>query len=179
MEGIFSTKQRTRILQAIIFKTENISVNNIAYKLKLSKGLVSKYFGILSKKGVLKRVRGKLYVTDSSLVKALKILLNVRNVDLKIFKKYSFVIAAGLYGSCAKGENFEDSDVDLWIRLKDVGEAELATLTAGINKKIKNAKVLVLNDKRIKRIIEQDELFYHSLVFGSIVLYGNKDAVQI
>jgi len=37
----------------IIFKAENISVNNIASQLRLSKGLISKYFDILAKKECL------------------------------------------------------------------------------------------------------------------------------
>lgn len=86
MENIFSTKQRIKILKAILFKTGNISVNNIANQLRLSKGLVSKYFDILAKMGILKRVNGKLRITDSPLVKGIKILLNIRNIDVNIFK---------------------------------------------------------------------------------------------
>ncbi|MEE8423986.1 MAG: nucleotidyltransferase domain-containing protein [Thermodesulfobacteriota bacterium] len=179
MEEIFSTKQRIKILQAIIYKIDSISVNYIANQLRLSKGLVSKYFNILTKKGILKRGKGKLSVSDISLVKAIKILLNLSNIDPKIFKKYPFVIAAGLYGSCAKGENTEDSDVDLWIRLRDVEETKIASLTADVNRKIKHAKMLILSDKRLEIIKEEDSMFYYSLAFGSIVLYGDKDALQI
>ncbi len=137
MENIFSTRQRIKILQAIIFRIDNISVNNIANQLKLSKGLISKYFDILAKNGVLKKVNGKVSVTDFSLVKGIRILLNIRNIDLRIFKKYPFVEAIGLYGSCAKGENTGDSDVDLWVKIKKVNEEELAPLTSEVNKKIK------------------------------------------
>lgn len=179
MESIFSTKERIKILQTIIFKTESISVNNIAQQLRLSKGLVSKYFDILTKSNVLKRVKGKVTVAETPMVDAIKILLNIKNIDSKIFKKYSFIKAIGLYGSCAKGVNTEDSDVDLWIRLKDVEEVKQASLTAEVNKKIKNAKVLLLTDKKLKKLKEDDELFYHSIAFGSIILYGDKDAIQI
>jgi len=123
MESLFSTSQRIKILEAVIFRTDSVSVNNIASQLKLSKGLVSKYFQILLKEQILKKEKGKLVVADNASVKAVKILLNVRRIDTRTFGKYPFVTAVGLYGSCARGENTEDSDVDLWVRVKDVDTA--------------------------------------------------------
>lgn len=166
-------------MQAVIFRTDSISVNNIASQLRLSKGLVSKYFQILLKQKILKKEKGKLFVSETPLVRAIKILLNVKGIGAGIFSKYPFVTAAGLYGSCARGENNEESDVDLWIRIKDVEEAKIASLTSEINKKIKNAKVLFLSDKKIEKLRKEDIMFYHSLTFGSIILYGDMNAAQI
>jgi len=44
-----------------------------------------------------------------------------------------------------------------------------------MNKRIKNVKPLFLTAKKIKKIKKDDELFYHSLSFGSVVLYGEND----
>jgi len=179
MENIFSTRQRIKILQNIIFKADTVSVNNIAKQLKLSKGLISKYFDILVKQKILKRADGKFLVADSSMVKGIRILLNVRHINVNIFKKYSFVRAVGLYGSCAKGGNLEDSDIDLWIKVDDVSDAKLATLTSEMSKKISSAKIVFLTDKKIAKLKKEDELFHHSLAFGSIILYGGNDGIQI
>jgi predicted nucleotidyltransferase len=179
MESLFSTSQRIRILGAVIFRKGSVSVNNIAYQLGLSKGLVSKYFQILLNQKILKHDKGRLVVSDSPSVRAIKILLNVQNIDTRIFGKYPFVTAAGLYGSCARGENTEDSDVDLWVKVKDVEETRIASLTSEISKKIKNAKLLILSDKKIEKLRKEDIMFYHSLSFGSIILYGNMNAAQI
>ena len=179
MESLFSTSERIKILEAVIFRTDSVSVNNIASQLGLSKGLVSKYFQILLKKQILKKEKGKLVVADNASVKAVKILLNVRRIDTRIFGKYPFVTAVGLYGSCARGENTEDSDVDLWVRVKDIEETKIAPLTSEINKKIKNAKLFFLNDKKIEKLRKEDIMFYHSLSFGSIILYGDKDAASV
>jgi predicted nucleotidyltransferase len=179
MESLFSTSQRIKILGAVIFRTGSVSVNNIASQLGLSKGLVSKYFQILLKERILKKEKGKLVVADNASVKAVKILLNLRRIDMRIFSKYPFVTAVGLYGSCARGENTEDSDVDLWVRVKGVEETKLASLTSEINKKIKNAKLLFLSDKKIEKLRKEDIMFYHSLSFGSIILYGDKDAASV
>ncbi len=179
MKNLFSTSQRIKILQTVIFSTDSVSVNNTASQLKLSKGLVSKYFQMLHKQRILKKENGKLYVSEAPSVRAIKIMLNINNIDTRMFNKYSFVIAAGLYGSCARGENTEDSDVDLWIRIKDVEETKAASLTAEVGKKVENAKILLLNDEKYGKIKEKDTMFYHSLAFGSIILYGDKDVSQI
>ena len=179
MESLFSTGQRIRILQAVIFRTNTVSVSNISSQLRLSKGLVSKYFQILLKQKILKKEKGKLIVSESPSVRAIKILLNIRSIDSRIFSKYSFVKAAGLYGSCARGENTEESDTDIWVRLKDAEDTELASLTAELSRKIKNVKVFLLSDKKIDKIRKDDTMFYHSLAFGSIILYGDKNAAQL
>ena len=179
MEKIFSTKERIKILKAVIFSEQPISVNVIAVRLKISKGLVSKYLDVLLKEGIAKKSNGKYLIVNSPITKGIKILLNIADVEIGIFKKFDFVGAVGLYGSCAKGENTDESDVDLWIKIKDVGDEKAASLTAVINKKIKNVKPLFLTTKKIEKMKKGDELFYRSLSFGSIILYGENDAIQL
>lgn len=179
MESIFSTKERLKILKVVIFNKEPISVNVIAAQLKLSKGLVSKYFEVLLKEGIAKKSNGKYIIVDSSITKAVKILLNITGIDAEIFKKFDFVEAVGLYGSCAKGENTDDSDVDLWIKIKGVSDEKAASLTTLLSKKIKNVKPLFLTAEKIEKMQKDDALFYHSLSFGSIILYGENNAIQL
>ena len=179
MESVFSTKERIKILRAVIFSEKPISVNVIAARLKISKGLVSKYLDVLLKEGITKKSNGKYRIVDSPITKGTKILLNITGVGVGMFKKFDFVEAAGLYGSCVKGDNTDESDVDLWIKIKDVSDEKAASLTAVMNKKIKNVKPLFLTTKKIEKMKKEDELFYHSLSFGSIVLYGESDAIQL
>src|SRR3989338_7327489 len=179
MKRIFSTKKRIKILKAVIFSDQPISVNVIAARLKISKGLVSKYLDVLLRKGIAKKSNGKYLIVDSLITKATKILLNITGIDAGIFKKFDFVEAVGLYGSCAKGENTDESDVDIWVKVKDVSDEKAASLTAVMNKIIKNVKPLFLTTKKIEKMKKDDELFYHSLSFGSIVLYGENNAIQL
>jgi len=179
MEKIFSTEERIRILTEVIFRTGPVSVSDVAARLKLSKGLVSKYFDILAKEGILRKSKGKLFATDSSMVKAVKILLNIRNINAGLFRKYPFVKSVGLYGSCAKGENTEDSDIDIWIRIQEAKEEVLASLTSALQRKVSKGKVVFLTDRKIEKLKKEDELFYHALAFGSIILYGDKNGVQV
>lgn len=179
MRDIFSTKERIKILKAVIFSEQPISVNVVAARLKISKGLVSKYLDVLLNEGIAKKSNGKYLIVDSPITKGSKILLNIADIDVGIFKKFEFVESAGLYGSCAKGENTDDSDVDIWIKIKDVSDERAASLNAQMNKKIRNVKPLFLTTKKIEKMKKEDELFYHSLSFGSIILYGGKDAIQL
>jgi len=179
MESIFSTKERIKIIDAVVYKKGSISVNNVASQLRLSKGLVSKYLDILAKEGILKRANGKFIVVESAIGKGIKILLNIRKIPVLLFRKYPFVKSAGLYGSCAKGENNEESDIDLWVKVDDVSEEKLASLSSGLNKRLEKLKLLFLTDKKIEKLKKEDELFYHSLAFGSITIYGEKDGIQI
>lgn len=179
MKNIFSSFERVKILQSVIFMPGEISVNNTAQQLKLSKGLVSKYLDILEKEGILKRIGGKYIVADSAIDKAIKILFNIKNIDLRPLKKYAFVRSAGLYGSCVHGENTNESDVDFWIRIDKAAEDKVAALTAELRQKIERIKILVLTESKIAKIREDDPLFYYSLAFGSIVLYGDRDSVQL
>lgn len=180
---IFSTKERIKILEAVIFSEKPISVSVIAAELKISKGLVSMYFDVLAKEGIAKRIktakRSKYLITSSGITKGIRILFNTQAINSAIFRKYHFVEAVGLYGSCAKGENTESSDVDIWIKVTEAKDVQMASLTAEINRKIGKAKPLFLTAQKVRKMKKDDELFYHSLAFGSIILYGDKDAIQL
>jgi predicted nucleotidyltransferase len=177
MNKIFSTNERIKILNSIILNKGPLSVNSVASSLKLSKGLVSKYFNILKNSGIIIKLNGKYLILNSGITKAIRILIVVSNIDISIFTKYNFVKSVGLYGSCSKGENTEESDIDIWVVVNDVSDEKIASLTSEINKKIKRAKPLFITEKKLEKIKKDDELFYHSLSFGSIVLLGEKDAI--
>ena len=177
MNKIFSTNERIKILNSIILNKNILSVNSVASSLELSKGLVSKYFDVLKKSGIVKKVNEKYLVINSGMTKAIRILLTISDIDTSIFEKYDFVKSVGLYGSCSKGENTEESDIDIWIIVNDVEDERIASLTSEVNKKIKRAKPLFITEKKLEKIKKDDELFYHSLSFGSIILFGEKDAI--
>ena len=53
LEDLISTKERVKILQTVIYKTGKIGVSQLSRDLKVSKGLVSGYFRILVRLGVM------------------------------------------------------------------------------------------------------------------------------
>lgn len=169
---LLSTKERIKILRQVLYKTESLSVNKIAKETKLSKGLVSKLLEMLSKAGIARRANSKLLIQDNLKTKAIKILLNLDSFDTKVFAKHRFVVCAGIYGSMVKGKNTEDSDIDLWVFAKDAKEEELAKLTRELKEKHANINPLYLTKKKLEALKKEDTVFYHSLIFGSITVYG-------
>lgn len=169
LEKLLSSKERIKILKSILYKTESLSVNKTAKELKLSKALISQFFSILKKETILS---AKNKVNNNLNTKQLKILLNLNSIDVKALKK-PFIRSAGLYGSFVKGENTEESDIDLWILAENAKEEQLAELTSEL-KRQGNVKPLYLTEDKLKTLREKDKLFYHSLVFGSITIYGDK-----
>lgn len=174
---LFSTKERVEILNHVIYLNREFGVIETAKKTRLSKGLVSKYFEILVNEDVLLKRGTKYIINNNGIVKGIRILLNLQKMDPKLFRKHRFVRAVGLYGSCSKGTNIVDSDVDLWIKVDKANDEDLSRLTASLRKKIENLKILILTNEKIKQLKEKDPLFYHSLYFGSIVLYGEEDEI--
>lgn len=172
ISALFSTRERVKILQYSLYKKGPLNVNAVAKKLKVSKGLVSKFFNILVKEKVLKKVGYKFVVVDDARVRAIKIFLNLAPFKSSVFKKYAFVKSAGIYGSVVKGENMEDSDIDIWIVIEKTPEQKMAKLTHELKARYGNVNLLYLTKEKIKVLKKADPVFYHSLVFGSITVYG-------
>jgi len=171
---LLSTKERIKILRYVLYKKEHLSVNRIANELRLSKGLVSKFFDILTKEGIIKRKKNEFLIQNNLKTKAIKILLNLDSFDTKIFDKYKFVKSAGLYGSFVKGENTQDSDIDLWVFIEKTKDEYLSKLTNELKRKYNNIKPLYLTKEKLKILKKEDAIFYCSLIFGSITIYGEK-----
>lgn len=105
------------------------------------------------------------------------IFFNIKKlVDKNVIRRLKKLeaIGCGIYGSCANGTNHEESDIDIWIKVdKHPGEAKVATVSNEIRKLLgRNVQILVLTPERIERLKKEDPIFYYSLVFGSIRLYG-------
>ncbi len=171
---LFSTKERLKILRFVVYKTGPLNVNKVASELKISKGLVSKFFDILVKEDILKRTKNRFLMQDNKNVKAVKIMLNLESFDPRVFKKYGFVESAGLYGSFIKGKNTEESDIDLWVLIRPTQEEHLAKLTNELKKRYGDIKPVYLTKEKLKILKKEDAVFYYSLFFGSITIYGEE-----
>ena len=173
IEILFSTKERIKILSHITYRTDYISVNKLAKDVKLSKGFVSKYLDSLTKEDVLRRTNGKFMIRNNIITRTIRVLLNMNMFDTNLFKGYKFIKSAGVYGSFTKGTNTEDSDIDLWVLIEKVSEDKLAKLTNELKKAFGNVKPLYMSEDKIKLLKKEDATFYHSLIFGSLVVYGD------
>ena len=174
LNHIFSTKERIRILNNIIYLQEPISPIGVAKELKLSKGLISKFFDILTKERVLTKSKNKVLTQNNVYTKAIKIMLTLNDFNPNLFKKYRFIKGVGIYGSCAKGTKIMNSDTDLWIKIEKTKEAELAKLTNELKRMYGEIKPIFLTKEKINILKEKDPVFYYSLVFGSIIICGEE-----
>lgn len=172
LSKLVSTEEREAILVEILLKKGKISVAEVARNLDISKGFVSRYLTILKKEKILKK-KNRDYFVDANLdVKLLRIILSLKLFAQFDFRKYPFVTGVGIYGSCVKGENDENSDIDLWIKISKRNELALAELSTALRKKFGNVSPLYLTDEKLKLLEKEDIPFFHSLVFGSLRIFG-------
>jgi len=169
---LLSTRERESILNDVLFKQGDISVADVSRSLKVSKGFVSKFFSLLSKERILKKSKNKYIVLANIKVRLLRILFNLRLFTDFNFGKYPFVKGAGIYGSCTKGENTEDSDIDIWIKIDKTDDRDLAKVTGSLKKLSGRISPLYLSEEKLEVLKKEDPLFYSSIVHGSIRLYG-------
>lgn len=176
MLTLFS-KEREKVIEFILDNpTKKIGVRELAKLLKLSPAHVSRTLKILAKYNIIKDNK----VDISNLyVKGLKIFFNIKKlINKKIIKRLKKLEArgAGIYGSWVTGTNHEDSDLDIWIKVnRHPTEIKVATVSNEIRKNLeRNVQILVLTPERIERLKKEDPIFYYSLVFGSITLYGEQ-----
>jgi predicted nucleotidyltransferase len=172
ISALLSTRKRERILNDVLFKQGEISVADVARHLRVSKGFVSKFFSLLSKERILKKSKNKYVVLANINVRLLRILFNLRPFTDFNFRKFLYVKGVGIYGSCAKGENSEDSDIDIWIKIDKTDERELAKLTGSLKKLSGRISPLYLSEEKLGVLRGEDPIFYNSIAHGSIKLYG-------
>ena len=172
LSKLLSTEKREQILNEVLFKESEISVVNVSRNLNISKGFVSRYFSLLAEEKIVKKTKNKYKVNDSLDVRLLKILFNLKRFSKFNFKRFPFVSGVGLYGSCAKGENTEDSDIDIWIKIGERDEERLAKLTVRMKKISAKISFLYLTDEKLEVLKKEDPHFYNSLVYGNINIYG-------
>lgn len=171
----FFSKERERIIEFVLDNpTKKIKVRELAKQLKLSPAHISRTLKLLTKNNILKNNEVDL---TNPYVKGLKIFFNIKKlIDKEVIKKLKKIetLSAGVYGSWASGTNYEDSDLDIWIKTdKHHGEMKIAAVSNEIRKTLeRNVQILVLTPERIERLKRGDPIFYYSLTFGSIILYG-------
>lgn len=165
----FLTKQRSG---------QNIYGKKLAEELKISQGGASTILKQIESLGILEsRAIGKTIVYDieynSPLVKSFRVFENLLELNelVESLKQYCRKII--LFGSCSRGEDAYDSDIDLFI----IADKEF---TNAIRKEISKYTI----DREIKPVIsdaleliqmeKNDKVFLQEVNKG-IVLWGGKD----
>jgi predicted nucleotidyltransferase len=172
LSALFRTEERITLLRAALI-VPACTVQQIASKTGLSKGLVSPYLALLEQKGLLERNDRTYQLKFSPLAAAVKRLLNIDLVTA-VFKRPAWASGIGMYGSWAEGANMEESDLDLWVYAKTLPSGIMvAELEREISRAVSaEVHVLVLTREKIAGMKSSDEPFYRSFVKQSITLEG-------
>lgn len=174
--SLVSGRQREKILAYVLgHPSRGYRVREIAKTLGVSAGSVSQYLALLKQSRILRR-KGNGYFVDLSrpLTKALKMVLNVASLDISPLKEVAGVLGIGIYGSWANGTNDENSDIDIWVKVKSkLDEETIAKASSRLQNKNKSrTQLLVIDPQKNRRLSEDDPIFYYSLVYGSVVMHG-------
>ena len=171
---LIPSKERVEVLQHILEKDE-VGVEETSKALNRSKGFTSQFFKLLENEKILKKKNRKYAVLQSSpLTKSIKILLNTARIYPVLIKhREEWMESTGIYGSLARGENREDSDIDIWITVsKHPGEREVARIEKNLSIELeKRVHILILTPEKIERL-RKDDPFFHCELINSLVIWG-------
>ncbi|MDV3103348.1 MULTISPECIES: nucleotidyltransferase domain-containing protein [Thermococcus] len=173
MHELLSTEERIKVLQYVLERSL-IGVEEVANATGLSKGLVSKTLSLLVKYGITKKEGRKFKILETPQKRELKRFLNFVTLypKLKALKE-DWIISLGVYGSFARGENRPESDLDVWVFTKKPGISRSAKLKRAIELAVgREVNLLLLTSNRLNALRENDPVFYYSLVYGSLIIWG-------
>jgi len=168
MNSIIS-KNSFKLLSLFLFKPDvQIHQNEVIRMSGLSKNTVMKLLNRFTRHGMLKESRKgnlKLFslAEGDPVVKQLKILINVSRLNeiLKGFIDKEF--EAYLFGSAARGEDTENSDIDLLI-LGKISNDQLAGLTAEIETGLnRDVNPVIKTPYEYSNLHKTDKAFYENL----------------
>jgi predicted nucleotidyltransferase len=166
---IFSTEERISILNEVLFRRES-TVNEISLSANVNKGLVSIFIRKLVDFNILKKKGRIISPVESSFTKQIKVLLNlekIRNLE------FTEIQGMGLFGSWADGTNFQDSDIDMWLKLEKEQPLLIGTLIQKISRATgKEPDLLILTEERWINIKENDKPFFDKIINNNITVFG-------
>lgn len=152
---------------------EGYHTRGLVRRLEIGLGSASRYLGILEKEElVIKEAKGKLSIykanMENPLLKELKVVFTIMEIDemIKDLRKVSSQLI--LFGSCAHGEDSEESDIDLFI-LSNKGKQINKTIEGYQNKIKRKISPIIVNDTELRTLKQKDKPFYSRIKKGRIL----------
>jgi len=176
MENVFFKTNTQKVLNFLAkHPTKFLLASEIRKKLKLSRAGIHSALQELLKKGLVQRKqKGKAYVyqikSEVTALKQVKVLDSIIKLQSLVKKLSPLVDKVILFGSCARGEDTEDSDIDLLIITHDKG---------GVKEKLKQftkfrLKPIIKTPVEFANLEKKDPSFYLEVVRG-IILFEKSD----
>ncbi len=168
------TKKNLNIIDLISKKS--LCIREIAEKLKCAPSTVHKATVLFKKNNLIKEKKEKNKIiilpnNNSVLFKKIKSLLNISSIiKAKSYKSLKKIGSVGVYGSFAKGTDDLNSDVDLWVYTQR-SLINIRSIITNLEKDIdRRINVIIINEKKLKKIKKEDPEFYTQLKFTSTKL---------
>ncbi|MDK2915088.1 MAG: hypothetical protein PWQ79_2003 [Thermococcaceae archaeon] len=170
---IASTGKRERILEYIL-EMDEFGVEEVSYALGISKGLVSLYLKELLELGLLGKKGRKFFLKSGAELRETKRFLNFWMLRDKILPlREEWMLALGVYGSFARGENGPESDIDVWVLVEKNDPLRIMEFKEELETVIgREIDLLVLTKEKLARLKEENPYLYWSIKLSSLVLWG-------
>ncbi len=170
MRTLISSKKRKKLMRLILENPEKVpGVREAAKEAGVSPASASVLMASLEKDGFIKK--GKLDLGNPEL-RALRIMFNVEKVApaYRALKKEFGILGMGIYGSWANGTNTSASDLDVWVKMGEK-EKRTAELRERLGQMVKGvqANIVLLTEKRIMELEEEDPVFYSALFYSYLI----------
>jgi predicted nucleotidyltransferase len=173
LEKLMSSPERVRIIQDVLLQG-TVTNKGVSDRTATNKGLVSIYLNNLVLQGFLSKEGRSYKVKDSANTRALKRFLNLTTLTTQCLET-SWARGIGCYGSWADGTNTIESDVVVWVIVDVIDNEKIAQFRKALSDRTRSeVNILVLTDEKIRSMREQDTVFYRNLIYGSVVLAGEK-----
>lgn len=152
---------------------EEYHTRELVRKLEIGLGSASRYLRILEKEElVIKEERGKLSIyranMENPLLRELKVIFTLMEIDemIKDLRIVSSQII--LFGSCADGEDSQESDIDLLV-LSNQGKQANKIIDSHQSRIQRKISHIIVNDMELRTLKQKDKPFYSRIKKGRIL----------
>lgn len=167
------------VLQPFLESTRQFHLREIARKISISPETAKKYLTQFTKKELLvcTRERGNLLYEGNASNEEFRFekrIWNIRRIrESGLLTELNNKLAEPtiiLFGSWARGENHEESDVDIFIRTEETTEPNLKKY----EKKLGEIQLLLYNRKKFELLRKHNKELLNNIING-VILYGYVD----
>ena len=173
MNSVLASTSSTQTILAFLCQhpQQPFYSSEIAEKTALSKGGINQSLHALAEQGVVqteKKGRMIFYSVDlkSPLIRQYKVLQNIAALEAIVRKLKSLTERVVLFGSCARGEDTQESDIDLLVVGRD--KAQIRSLVPeAINKR--KIQLLVKTPQEYISLEDKEPVFYAQTQQGIVL----------
>jgi predicted nucleotidyltransferase len=176
MKNLFFKSNTQKVLRSLLqYSERSLLPSDIKKDLKISRaGIHSALQELLKKDLIQRKQKGKAYVyqakSDLLVLKQLKVLDSAIKLQSLVKRLSPLVDKIILFGSCSRGENTEDSDIDLLI---------ISYNKEGVKEELKRfmnfrLKPIIKTPVEFVNLEKKDPTFYLETIRG-IILFAKSD----